>query len=83
MTHSAPHWSLRASLKYCGISSRSCRLNGATAQPVKKLVLGSRSVFPFGRVTSRPWFIACSIATRLTESKSNTGSAGPLNPATG
>ncbi len=45
MTHCAPQWILRASLKYCGISSRSCRLNGDTAQPMKKFVLGKRSGF--------------------------------------
>ena len=46
MTHWAPAAILRTSLKYCGISSRSWRLNGETTQPMKKLVFGSVSGLP-------------------------------------
>ena len=57
MTHWAPAAILRTSLKYCGTSSRSWRLNGETTQPMKKLVFGSVSGLPPRPVTLSPSFI--------------------------
>ena len=83
MTHWAPAAILRTSLKYCGISSRSWRLNGETTQPMKKLVFGSVSGLPPRPSTLSPSFIDRSSVIRPTESKSNTGSARPPKPPVG
>ena len=72
MMNRAPWAIFLASLKYCGITSRSCRLWLLTTAPRKKRV-GVRVRRPL----RMPAFMAENMRSSPTESVSNTGLAWP------
>ena len=75
MTKRAPARTFLRSLKYCGITSRSCRLWFVTTQPRKKSVRSSRVLGM--RSSVRPAFISVKRLMSPTESMSKTGAASP------
>ena len=81
MTNRAPAATFFVSFRYCGMTSRSCRLWFVTTHPRKKSV---RPSAPSGfRSSCRPAFISANMPMSPTESMSKTGAACPLWPVTG
>ena len=78
MTKRAPARTFLRSLKYCGITSRSCRLWFVTTPPRKKSVRWSRASGL--RTSGRPAFISEKRLMSPTESMSKTGPRGLDDP---